>query len=229
MAENQLVKDCLRCRGGALLFMVPEWSEAQRRVQCQIVDVFALQVVTGYIRDPHGKLLLEAHPSVAAGRSWSVAKACQLVRNDARPERWVVLQRDNRAWGLFWAGGGLHRCRQVLLDSSGSPELSSAIVPVTPEAVLRLVLNLETNDTAPAEAIPAVLPPAAVDSSRVLKAVVPPPAVAGTGVLKAVLWTSMAWLVVLGLTAAGFFGVLRDQDRKLELLLERMPAPAANR
>jgi hypothetical protein len=212
--ENQLVKDCLRRHGGALLFMAPEWSETERAVPCQIVDVFALQVVTGFTRDPQGKLLLEAHPSVAAGRSWSLAKAAQLAQLDARPERWVVLQRDNRAWGLFWAGGGLHRCRQELLETSQSPALSSAIVPVTPEAVLRLVLNLETTDTASAQAHQAVVPPAVVG---------------GSGVLKAVLWTSMAWLVVLGLTAAGFLGVLREQDRKLELLLERMPAPATDR
>ena len=214
MHENQLVKDCLRRHGGALLFMAPEWSETERAVPCQIVDVFALQVVTGFTRDPQGKLLLEAHPSVAAGRSWSLAKAAQLAQLDARPERWVVLQRDNRAWGLFWAGGGLHRCRQELLETSQSPALSSAIVPVTPEAVLRLVLNLETTDTASAQAHQAVVPPAVVG---------------GSGVLKAVLWTSMAWLVVLGLTAAGFLGVLREQDRKLELLLERMPAPATDR
>lgn len=39
MAENHLVKDCLRRLGGALLFMAPEWREAQRAVQCQIVDI----------------------------------------------------------------------------------------------------------------------------------------------------------------------------------------------
>jgi len=212
--ENQLVNDCLHRHDGALLFMAPEWSETERAVPCQIVDVFALQVVTGFTRDPQGKLLLEAHPSVAAGRSWSLAKAAQLARLDARPERWVVLQRNNRAWGLFWAGGGLHRCRQELLETSQSPALSSAIVPVTPEAVLRLVLNLETTDTASAQAHQAVVSPAVV---------------AGPGFLKAVLWTSMAWLVVLALTAAGFLGVLHEQDRKLELLLERLPAPAAKR
>jgi hypothetical protein len=213
--ENQLVNDCLRRHGGALLFMAPEWSETHRAVPCQIVDVFALQVVTGYIRDPQGKLLLEAHPSVAAGRSWSVAKAAQLARNDARPERWVVLQRDNRAWGMFWAGGGLHRCRQELLETSQSPALSSAIVPVTPEAVLRLVLNLDAGDTAVA--------------TTVLQAHASPAAVGGSGVLKAVLWTSLAWLAVLALTAAGFLGVLREQDRKLELLLERLPPPTSDR
>ncbi|MCT0210302.1 MAG: hypothetical protein DCF18_07225 [Cyanobium sp.] len=215
MHENQLVEDCLHRYGGALLFMAPEWSEAQRAVHCQIVDVFALQVVTGFTRDPQGKLLLEAHPSVAAGRSWSLAKAAQLVRLDARPERWVVLQRNNRAWGMFWAGGGLHRCRQELLETSQSTALSSALVPVTPEALLRLVLNLDAGDTA-----------AAV---TVLHADASPAAVGGSGVLKAVLWTSLAWLIVLALTAAGFLGVLREQDRKLELLLERLPPPASDR
>jgi hypothetical protein len=41
-----------------------------------------------------------------------------------------------------------------------------------------------------------------------------------------VAWTSLAWLAVLGVTVAGFLSVLERQDRKLELLLERM-APAA--
>ena len=34
-------------------------------------------------------------------------------------------------------------------------------------------------------------------------------------------WTSLAWMTVLGVTAAGFLGALERQDRKLELLLER--------
>jgi hypothetical protein len=86
---------------------------------------------------------------------------------------------------------------------------------VTPEAVLRLVLNLDAGDTAPA--------------ATVLQADAPTGAVGGSGVLKAVLWTSLAWLAVLALTAAGFLGVLREQDRKLELLLERLPPPASDR
>ncbi|APD47225.1 hypothetical protein BM449_01480 [Synechococcus sp. SynAce01] len=216
MQENQLVKNCLRRHGGALLFVAPEWSEAQRSVQCQIVDVFALKVVTGFTCDPHGRLLLEADPSVAAGRSWSLVKACQLARNDARPKRWVVLQRNTKAWGLFWAGGGLHRCRQELLETTRSPTPGSAIVPVTPEAVLKLVLNLQVEDKSAEKASQTVVAPA-------------PAAVAASGVLRAVLLTSLAWLAVLGVSAAHFLGVLQEQDRKLELLLERLPAPAVNR
>jgi hypothetical protein len=70
---------------------------------------------------------------------------------------------------MFWAGGGLHRCRQDLLETSQSPSLSSAIVPVTPDAVLRLVLNLDIEGTAPtATAIHADAPPAAVGGSVIL-------------------------------------------------------------
>jgi hypothetical protein len=43
-----------------------------------------------------------------------MAKAVQLIRSDARSRRWVALQLDKRAWGLFWAGGGLQRCRALL-------------------------------------------------------------------------------------------------------------------
>lgn len=111
---------------------------------------------------------------------------------------------------MFWAGGGLHCCRQELLETSQSPALSSELVPVTPEAVLRLILNLDAGDTAPA--------------SRVLQADASPAAVGGFGGLKAALWTSMAWLIVLALTDAGFLGVLCEQDRQLKLLLERLPA-----
>ena len=107
----------------------------------QIIDVFSLQVATGYIRDPQGRLLLEAQPSVAAGRSWSFAKAAQLIRNDARPHRWVALQLNKRAWGLFWAGGGLQHCRELLAAQISDAETCSALVPVTPEALLRLVLD----------------------------------------------------------------------------------------
>ena len=64
--------------------------------------------------DPQGRLLLQAQASVAAGRNWSIAKAAQLIRNDVRPHRWVALQVDKYAWGLFWAGGGLQRCRELL-------------------------------------------------------------------------------------------------------------------
>jgi hypothetical protein len=86
---------------------------------------------------------------------------------------------------------------------------------VTPDAVLRLVLNLDIEDTARAATALQADHPSAADG--------------GPGVLKAVLWTSLAWLAVLALSAAGFLGVLREQDRKLELLLERLPPPASDR
>lgn len=135
----------------------------------------------------------------------------QLIRNDARPHRWVALHQDRRAWGLFWAGGGLQHCRELLAAQAGeaktaSGPMSSALVPVTPEALMRLVLDLEAEQPRPGRS------PGARGSWRPGRAVNP---------WKVVAWTSVAWLAVLGITVAGFMGVLERQDRQLELLLER--------
>ena len=43
---------------------------------------------------------------------------------------------------------------------------------------------------------------------------------------RVVAWTSLAWMAVLGLTVAGFLGVLERQDQKLDLLLERSQPPS---
>ena len=123
--------------------MAPSWTPDQKGVKVQIVDVFALKLATGYEKDPSGRLLLQSDASVSAGRTWSLAKACQLVRNDANPSRWVVLHRHKKAWGLFWAGGGLDESRDELSKLLGAEAASSAIVPATAEALLKLVLELD--------------------------------------------------------------------------------------
>lgn len=207
MPSNHQMERCIVRERGALVFRWPETPERRAGTRVQIVDVFSLQVVSGYTRDPHGRLLLEAQPSVAAGRSWNLAKAAQLIRNDARPHRWVALQLDKRAWGLFWAGGGLQRCRDLLAGQANGTEASSALVPVTPEALLRLVLDLE--DPQAQQQTNWHPTPAAIPSGP------------AANPWKLVAWTSAAWLVLLSLTVMGFLTVLERQDRKLELLLQR--------
>ena len=145
MPRNTLTGDCLHTVGGAQLFMAPSWTPDQKGVKVQIVDVFALRLATGYEKDPTGRLLLQSEESVAQGRTWSLAKACQLVRNDAQPHRWVVLHRHKKAWGLFWAGGGLDLSRDQLAKLL-EPASPRAIVPATPEALLRLVLEFDEPD-----------------------------------------------------------------------------------
>jgi hypothetical protein len=82
---------------------------------------------------------------VAAGRSWNLAKAAQLIRKDDRPHRWVALQLDKRALGLFWAGLGYSSIAVICwsLRPATSNPARPWWVPVTPEALLRLVLDLE--------------------------------------------------------------------------------------
>ena len=220
MPMNRQTDRCIRTERGALVFSAPGAGRLRDGSRVQIVDVFALQVATGYTRDPHGRLLLESQPSVAAGRSWSLAKATQLIRNDARPHRWVALQLDKRAWGLFWAGGGLQRCRELLADRVSEVEACTALVPATPEALLRLMLELE----------PQGQSAGASQRWRVRTSTGTSAHWAGPNPWKLMAWTSMAWMVVLCITVAGFLGALERQDRKLELLLQRTApqAPASS-
>jgi len=203
MPVNTQTERCISREGGSLVFWSPGREPKRQGSRVQIVDVFALQVATGYTRDPQGRLLLEAQPALAAARSWSLAKATQLIRNDARPHRWVALQQNKHAWGLFWAGGGLQRCRELLADQVSDAEAWTALVPATPEALLKLLLELDPRAKATAE-----------HSTRTAR-----------GAWKLVALTSVGWLVVLGITVAGFVGALTRQDQKLQLLLERT-APA---
>jgi hypothetical protein len=216
MPTNHQTDSCIATERGALVFWAPLPSPRRQGTKVQIIDVFSLQVATGYTRDPQGKLLLEAQPSVAAGRSWTLAKAAQLIRNDARPHRWVALELNKRAWGLFWAGGGIQRCREVLAERISETEACSALVPATPEALLRLMLDLEPQGQSAGASQRWRVPGSTGPSARW----------EGPDPWKFVAWTSLAWMVVLGITVAGFLGALERQDRKLELLLQRT-APQA--
>ena len=207
MPSNIQMEGCIRAEGGALLFCSPKERQRGQSSKVQIIDVFALQVVTGYCRDPQGRLLLESQPSLAAGRNWSIAKAAQLIRNDARPKRWVALQVDKYAWGLFWAGGGLQRCRELLEKDAITIDNQSALVPASPDALLRLVLDLQTGATKQDDnEIPIPIRTARYQQNNQLKVIA---------------YTSIVWLCVLLITVAGFMYILDRQDQKLEILLER--------
>ena len=210
MPTNHQTDSCISTERGALVFSAAAPSRRRQACKVQVIDVFALQVATGYTRDPNGRLLLEAQPSVAAGRSWTLAKAAQLIRNDVRPHRWVALELDKRAWGLFWAGGGLQRCREILMERAGESENSSALVPATPEALLRLIVDLGQESLGTPKQRPWTSPATAKADIRRT----------GPNPWKLVGLTSMVWMAVLGLTVACFTGAMERQERRLELLLE---------
>ncbi|MFO8237184.1 MAG: hypothetical protein R6U00_02805, partial [Prochlorococcaceae cyanobacterium] len=114
-----------------------------------------------------------------------------------------ALQQVRRAWGLFWAGGGLQHCRVLLVAQAGEAEtasgpMTSALVPVTPEALLRVLLDLEAEQPR-AGRRPGTIRPWQPDMVA--------------NPWKLVAWTSLAWLAVLVITVAGFLAVLERQDR----------------
>ena len=195
--------------------MSPTWNPGQKGVKVQIIDVFALELATGYVKDPEGRLLLSSEPSVSAGRTWSLAKACQLVRNDKSPHRWVLLHRHKKAWGLFWAGGGLNQCRDELTRQIGSEASTSSIVPATPDALLRLILTLEEPETEP------VLSNKNKKQKKTDEDQLSPdrgPAFP----MRAVALTSAVWLTVLVVLGVSLTSQIQRQDQRLQQLIERI-------
>ena len=218
MADNLLTEACISTIGEVVVFWSPPGARLkgdQPRTtprlhgRVQIIDVFSLEVATGFSRDPNGRLLLHSAASLAAGRSWSLAKAAQLIRNDARPQRWVALHQDNRAWGLFWAGGGLQRCRERLSLQANGAENCTALVPFEPEKVLALVLNANGSDL-------SSLPVAAGPQGKRRRDI------------QIVAVTSLIWLIILMVVVTGFHNAFERQDRKLEVLLERTAPKTQN-
>jgi hypothetical protein len=69
MPTNHQTDNCISTERGALVFWAPPPSPRRQSCRVQIIDVFALQVASGYTRDPQGRLLIEAKPSVVAGRA----------------------------------------------------------------------------------------------------------------------------------------------------------------
>jgi len=195
--------------------MSPTWNPDQKGVKVQIIDVFSLELATGYDKDPDGRLLLSSEPSVSAGRTWSLAKACQLVRNDKRPHRWVVLHRHKKAWGLFWAGGGLNQCRDELTKQLGSEASSSSIVPATPEALLRLILTLEEPEIQPVLITKDKKGKKFSDEEEI-------PDRGQSFPWRAVALTSAVWLTALGVHGVSLTSQIQRQDQRLQQLVERI-------
>ena len=195
--------------------MSPKWNPDHKGVKVQIVDVFSLELATGYDKDPTGRLLLSSEPSVSAGRTWTLAKACQLVRNDKRPHRWVVLHRHKKAWGLFWAGGGLNQCRDELTRLMGAEAVTSAIVPATPEALLRLILTLEEPEIEPVLSSKSKKQKMTFEEELSTERV-------QTFPWRAVALTSAVWLSALAVLGATLTSQIQRQDQRLQQLIERI-------
>ena len=194
--------------------MAPTWNPDQKGVRVQIIDVFALELATGYDKDPEGRLLLSSEPSVSAGRTWSLAKACKLVRNDKQPHRWVVLHRHKKAWGLFWAGGGLNQCRDELTKLLGSEASTSAIVPATPEALLRLILTLEEPEAEPVLITKIKKVKKSSDEEEI------PDRGQSAFPWRVVALTSAVWLTALVVLGVSLTSQIQRQDQRLQELIK---------
>jgi hypothetical protein len=101
----------------------------------------------------------------------------------------------------------LQRCRELLEKEETVTDSKSALVPASPEALLRLVLDLHA------------------DAADLNSGAIPAPLRSAGNPLasqwKLLICSSIAWLSILLITITAFVIALEKQDRKLKLLLER--------
>ena len=113
---------------------------------------------------------------------------------------------------MFWAGGGLDLCRDELGKQAGT-EVAGAIVPATPEALLRLVLELDE---------PSNIDTEWTDKQKKEKRRGKSIAAQTGFPWRAIAITSSIWLVVLIALGINSDYQLQQHNNKLQLLLERL-------
>jgi len=202
-------RNCLRRHGGAVVVSGTGVERGSSdSVQCQIVDVFALKVVTVSPVDP---------TAVAAGGDASVRLA-ELVAGQSLPAGaydpdkavWLVLQRNHKAWGLFWAGGGTgNRCGRTAGDHAITTP-GSAIVPGDAKRCWKARPNLQVE--------------ASLQRRQAKRLFLLLLACAASGVLAGCLCSCLA--ARAGRVRCTFPGVLgKEQDRNWSCCLSGLPAP----
>jgi hypothetical protein len=127
-----------------------------------------------------------------------------------------VLHRHKKAWGLFWVGGGLDQCRAALTAALGVEQTGGALVPATPEALLRLILTLEEPEAESVLSSKAKKQRKSSDeeqSSDRGQAAFP---------WRVVALTSAAWLTALVVLGVSLTSQIQRQDQRLQQLIERI-------
>jgi hypothetical protein len=127
-----------------------------------------------------------------------------------------VLHRHKKAWGLFWAGGGLNQCRDELANRLGSEASTSAIVPATPEALLRLILTLEEPEAEP------VLITKIKKQKKSSDEELPSDRGQAAFPWRVVALTSAIWLTALVVLGVSLTNQIQRQDQRLQQLIERI-------
>lgn len=121
-----------------------------------------------------------------------------------------------KAWGLFWAGGGLNQCRDELTKVMGSEVSTSSIAPATPEALLRLILTLEEPEAEP------VLSSTNKKQKKSSDEELPSDRGQAAFLWKTVALTSAIWLTALVVLGLALTSQIQRQDQRLQQLIERI-------
>jgi len=142
--------------------------------------------------------------AAAAGAGLAGFKPASWRVTDARPKRWVVLQREHqKPGGCFGQAGGLHRCRRNLLETTdhhngfrhrpGDAEAAAEAASSICKWRTRSQRKGKPNGCLSCSCCSGCL----------------------WSFLRAVLVNLPAWLAVAGVVRCTFLGVLQEQDRQV--------------
>ncbi len=121
MPDNKAMENCIKEVCGSIVFCEPglpeensNWGEYIKDAQAHIIDVFSLKVATGIPSLEKESLSLQTKSFVVEGITLSIFNAAYVISKAKNPKRWVVLHHDKKAWGMFFGGGGIQKCRELL-------------------------------------------------------------------------------------------------------------------
>ena len=239
MPNKIQVEACIKKEEGVLVFYAPNTSQDKFNSESQIIDLFSLEIATGYEEDENGRLKLHTEPFVEEGITWPTTKAIGIIRAENQQQQWIALQKDKSAWALFMGGGGLQHCKKLLLNNLRSQNSTpSQQMPndrpkdIWDEAITPVITsNIDQKPKKPLEKQLTEKPSrkSSVKDQDSKKRYPRKPknsdrelSLARTSILKAVIWTSLAWFALLLVFTAGFLTVFERQDRRLDLILQRL-------
>ncbi len=143
MPDNIRLENYIKHKKEALIFCSQGNQNNQSFVKGQIIDVFSLRIASGFVFDKDGKLTLLSKPNVSEGRIWPIEEGVELINNERRPKRWLFLELNKNAWGIFFSGGGIQKCREILGNQWDSNEEGAVLEEQSIETIMQVFCEIE--------------------------------------------------------------------------------------
>ena len=179
MPNNIKTKRFLHCHRGVIVFCSQKPSTSKRitKLAFQIIDARNLQIVDNIVATNDIGIEIHTTSLLVDGKDLTLPEACKAVAKHRDPYRWIIIEKNKHCWGLFFAGGGLGLCREMLKHYKNRSNCRLSQPMKLPRWLIKLFsipLNWptgkqEVNDQTFEQKILQVTPPIELDQTQVNK------------------------------------------------------------